>query len=106
MLQQTVAAECVLQVRINLNLFGELQGLDLNEGGADSLHVALGVTESDSAGPNWVLVSVGVNSSVDNSSKQIIEDVSKTLGYNEYCLKPPWIVNIIIISTILPFNMP
>jgi len=49
LLQQAVAAQSILQVRINLHLLGELQRLDLNEGSRDSLHVALGVAEGDSA---------------------------------------------------------
>ena len=48
LLQQTVAAQSILQVGINLHLFGELQGLDFDEGSGDGLHVALGVAECDS----------------------------------------------------------
>jgi len=48
LLQQTVAAQSILQVGVNLHLFGELQGLDLDEGSGDGLHVALGVAEGDS----------------------------------------------------------
>ena len=48
LLQQTVAAQSILKVGINLHLLGELQRLDLNEGSGDRLHVALGVAEGDS----------------------------------------------------------
>jgi len=47
LLQETVAAQSILQVGINLNLLGELQCLDLNESSRDCLHVALGVAEGD-----------------------------------------------------------
>jgi len=80
LLQETVAAQSILKVRINLNLLGELERLDLNEGSRDRLHVALGVAEGDPAGADGILVSVGVDASVDNSSKEIIEDVGETLS--------------------------
>ena len=79
MLQKTVAAESILQVGIDLHLLGKLQGLDLNESGANSLHVALCVAEGDPARSDGVLVSVGVNASVDNSTKKVVEDVCKSL---------------------------
>jgi len=80
LLQQTIAAESILQVGVNLNLLRELACLDLDESCTDRLHVALGVAEGDSPGSNGILVSVSVDACVHDSTKQIIEDVSKTLG--------------------------
>jgi len=48
LLQQTVAAQSILQVGVDLHLLSELQSLDLDEGSGDRLHVALGVAEGDS----------------------------------------------------------
>jgi len=79
LLQQTAGAQGVFQVRIHLNLLGELQRLDLNERGGDGLHVALGVAEGDPTGPDGILVSVGVDAGVDNTPEEIIEDVGETL---------------------------
>ena len=49
LLQETAAAESVLQVGIHLDLLGEVHRLDLNESRGHGLHVALGVAEGDSA---------------------------------------------------------
>ena len=80
LLQETVAADSVLQVGIHLHLLGEVRGLYLNEGGGDGLHVAPGVAEGDSAGPDGILVPVSVYAGVHDSSEQIMEDVGETLG--------------------------
>lgn len=80
LLQETVAAKRVLQVWIHLDLLGELQSLDFNERSRDSLHVALGVAESDSSRANGILVSVSVDAGVDDSAEQVVEDVSETFG--------------------------
>jgi len=49
LLEETVAAESILQIRVNLHLLGELQRLDLDEGGCHRLHIALGVAEGHSS---------------------------------------------------------
>ena len=78
--EHTDAAESILQVGVYLNFLCELKSLYFNEGGRNSLHVALSVAEGDSAGSNWVLVPVRVNSSINDSAEEIIEDVSESFS--------------------------
>ena len=62
LLEETVAAESILQVGVNLHFLGELQRFDLDESGCHRLHVALRVTEGDAARSNRVFVAISVNS--------------------------------------------
>ena len=62
LLEETVAAESILQVGVNLHFLGELQRFDLDESSCHRLHVALRVTEGDAAGSNRVFVAISVNS--------------------------------------------
>ena len=62
------AAESVLQVRVHLNFLCELESFDFDEGSRNCLHVALCVAESYSPGSDRVLVSVRVDSSINDSS--------------------------------------
>ena len=78
--QQAAATQGIFQVRINLDFLGELECLDLDESCRDSLHVALGVAEGDSARSYRVLVPVGVDAGVDDTAEQVVEDVGQTLG--------------------------
>ena len=77
LLQEAIAAESIFEVRVNLDLLGEFYGLDLNEGSCYSLHVALGITEGDPSRPNGILVPVRVYTSVNDSTKEIVENMSQ-----------------------------
>ena len=78
--KQAAAAQGIFQVGINLDFLGELERLDLDESCRHGLHVALGVAEGDPPGANGILVSVSVDTGIDDTSEQIIEDVSETLS--------------------------
>jgi len=80
LLQEAVAAEGIFQVRVNLNLFGEFQGLDLDKGSCYSLHVALGVAECDPSRPNWIFVSVRVNTRIDDSTEEVVENMGQSFS--------------------------
>merc|ERR1719470_232738 len=93
LLEKTAGAERILQVRIHLNLLTELLALDLHESRGHSLHVGLGAVEGDPPAADGVLVLVGVNTCVDDSTEQVVEDVGEALcikhsmkSTNEDCL--------------------
>jgi hypothetical protein len=73
-------AKRVLQVRVNLNLLGELGSLDLDERSSHSLHVRTIVVESNATRSNWILEFVRIDSSIKNATKEVIHYVSQTLS--------------------------
>ena len=62
LLESAGGAERVLQVGVDLDLLGELGGLDLDEGGGDGAHVGAAVVEGHAPGPHRVLELVRVHS--------------------------------------------
>jgi len=80
LLQEAITAESIFQVRVNLNLFCEFYGFDLDEGSCYSLHITLGVAEGDSSRPNWILVPVRINPRIHDSTKEIIENVGQSFS--------------------------
>lgn len=62
LLEETVAADGILQVGINLHFLSELWCLDLDEGSSHRLHVAFCAIERDTARSDRIFVAVSVNS--------------------------------------------
>jgi len=80
LLQEAVAAESIFKVGVNLNLLGEFQSLDLDKGSCYGFHVALGVTEGNPPRPNGILMSVRVYTRVDDSTKEIVKNMSQSFS--------------------------
>lgn len=73
-------AHGVLQVRVDLDLFGEFWGSYFNESSLDGLHKAPCVVERDSARSNRILVLVGIYSCINYPIKEVVHDCSKSLS--------------------------
>ena len=61
LLQQTVAAQSILQVGINLNSFVKLRTLDFHEGSRHGFHVGSGAAEGDPTTSDGIFVFVSVD---------------------------------------------
>jgi len=88
LLEETVAAESILQVGVNLHFLGKLQRFDLDESSCHRLHVALRITEGDAAGSDRIFVAIGVNSCVDDSTEQVVENMGQTLSVKHSVERP------------------
>lgn len=75
-----VRAQRVLQVRINLNLFRKFGSFDFNESCADCLHVGMIVVENHTTRANRIFVLVRVNTGVNDSFEEILENIGQTFG--------------------------
>ena len=62
LLVETVAAESILQVGVNLHFLGELQRLDLDESSCHRLDATLRINKGDAAGFDRVFEAISVNS--------------------------------------------
>ena len=61
-------------------LLGKLRSLDFDEGRRHCFHVSSRIVERDSSRPNWILVLVRIDTGINNSAEEIIEDVAESLG--------------------------
>lgn len=73
-------AEGILQVRVHLQLLGELGRPDLDKRGHDRLHVRARIVERDACRSERILVFVRVDADVHNPVEQIIHDLCQPLG--------------------------
>ena len=80
LLDAASGAKRVLQVRIHLDLLGELGSLDLDERSSHGLHVRAIVVKRHATGSDWILEFIRVDARIQDATKEVVHNMRQSFS--------------------------